>query len=136
MNCVKVEVSVAQLCLTLCNSMDCSSPGSSVRGIFQARILGRVAIFFSRGSSNQESNLSLLHVLPWQMDSFTTEPFGKPLIINRMQKIVWIWNEFIFFCDIYQRHILIWKKTSFAIPITILTKLWNAWEWILKRKLN
>ena len=31
--------SVAQLCLTLCNPMDCSPPGSSVRGIFQARIL-------------------------------------------------------------------------------------------------
>ena len=32
--------SVAQSCLTLCNCMDCSHPGSSVHGIFQARILG------------------------------------------------------------------------------------------------
>ena len=31
--------SVAQLCLTLCNPMDCSSPDSSVYGIFPARIL-------------------------------------------------------------------------------------------------
>ena len=31
--------SVAQLCLTLCDPMDCSPPGSSVHGIFQARIL-------------------------------------------------------------------------------------------------
>ena len=30
---------VAQLCLTLCNPMDCSPPGSSIHGIFQARIL-------------------------------------------------------------------------------------------------
>ena len=37
--------------LTLCDTMDCSSPGSSVHGIFQARILEWVAISFSRGSS-------------------------------------------------------------------------------------
>ena len=42
---------VAQSCLTLCNPMDCSPPGSSARGIFQARILGWVAISSSRGSS-------------------------------------------------------------------------------------
>ena len=35
----------------LCNSMDCSLPGSSVREILQARILEWVAISFSRGSS-------------------------------------------------------------------------------------
>ena len=35
----KVKVLVVQLCPALCNSMDCSSPGSSVRGILQARIL-------------------------------------------------------------------------------------------------
>ena len=41
-----------QLCLTLCDSMDCSSlPGSSVCGILQARTLEWVAISFSRGSS-------------------------------------------------------------------------------------
>ena len=34
-----------------CNTMDCSLPRSSVHGIFQARILERVAISFSRGSS-------------------------------------------------------------------------------------
>ena len=42
---------VAQLCLTLCNPMDCSLPGSSVHGIFQARVLKWVAISFSRRSS-------------------------------------------------------------------------------------
>ena len=36
-------------CLTLCNPMDCSLPGSSVHGIFQARVLEWVAISFSRG---------------------------------------------------------------------------------------
>ena len=40
-----------QLCLILCNPMDCSPPGSSVHGISQARVLEWVAIPFSRGSS-------------------------------------------------------------------------------------
>ena len=40
-----------QSCLTLCNPIDCSPPGSSVPGILQARILEWVAISFSRGSS-------------------------------------------------------------------------------------
>ena len=41
---------VAQSCLILCDSVDCSPPGSSVHGILQARILEWVAIPFSRGS--------------------------------------------------------------------------------------
>ena len=42
------ESEVAQSYLTLCNPMDCSLPGSSVHGIFQARILEWVAISFSK----------------------------------------------------------------------------------------
>ena len=40
-----------QSCLTLCNPIDCSPPGSSVHGILQARILGWVAIPFCKWSS-------------------------------------------------------------------------------------
>ena len=40
------ENEVAQLCPTLCDSMDCRLPGSSIHGIFQARILEWVAISF------------------------------------------------------------------------------------------
>ena len=43
--------SVAESCPTLWDPMDCSPPGSSVHGIFQARILEWVAFSFSRGSS-------------------------------------------------------------------------------------
>ena len=45
------ESEVTQSCPTLCNSMDCSLPGSSVNGIFQIRILEWVAISFFRRSS-------------------------------------------------------------------------------------
>ena len=42
--------SVAQSCPTLCDPMECRPPGSSIQGIFQARILERVAMPSSRGS--------------------------------------------------------------------------------------
>ena len=45
------EREATQSCLTLCDPMDCSLPGSSIHGIFQARILEWVAISFSRRSS-------------------------------------------------------------------------------------
>ena len=49
---VKVKVSVTQSCPTLCDSVDCSPPGSSVHGIFQARILEWAAIYFPTQGSN------------------------------------------------------------------------------------
>ena len=52
---------VAQSCLTLCDPKDCSPPGSSVHGIFQARLLEWVAMPSSRGSSRlRKSNVQLL----------------------------------------------------------------------------
>ena len=45
---VKSESEVAQLCPTLCDPMNCSLPGSSIHGIFQARVLEWVAIAFSK----------------------------------------------------------------------------------------
>ena len=46
-----MKVLVTQWCLILCDPMDCSSPGSSVRGILQARLLEWVTIPFSMRSS-------------------------------------------------------------------------------------
>ena len=56
------ENEVIQSCLTLCDPMDSSPPGSSIHGIFQARLLEWVAISFCRESSpTQGSNPGLLH---------------------------------------------------------------------------
>ena len=60
-----------QWCPTLCDPMDCSPPGSSVHGDFQARILKWVAISFSRGS-----NPHLLQVSCTAGGFFTAEPPG------------------------------------------------------------
>ena len=56
---VKSESEVAQSCPTLSDPMDCSPPGSSVHGIFQARVLEWVAIAFSKeqGCPNSVSYL-------------------------------------------------------------------------------
>ena len=48
---IHVKVLVTQSCLTLCKTMDCSPPGSSVHEILQARILEWIAIPLSRESS-------------------------------------------------------------------------------------
>ena len=55
---VKSESEVAQLCPTLCDPMDCSPPGSSAHGIFQARVLERGAITFSVPVPKEKKNNS------------------------------------------------------------------------------
>ena len=54
---VKSESEVAQSCLTLCDTMGCSLWGSSVHGIFLARVLEWVAISFSKGSSRPRDRI-------------------------------------------------------------------------------
>ena len=62
---VKSESEVAQSCLTLSDPMDCSPPGSSVHGIFQARVLEWGAIAFSeeRTSLNLKKKMLKRNVL-------------------------------------------------------------------------
>ena len=64
-----------QSCLTLCDPMDRSLPGSSVPGILQARILKWVAVSFFRGSSQPRDRTQ---VLTLQADSLLSKPPGKP----------------------------------------------------------
>ena len=61
--------------------MDCSPPGSSVHGIFQARILESVAVSYSRGSSqprDQGSSQPVSRLLHWQLDSSSLHQLGSP----------------------------------------------------------
>ena len=63
--------------LILCDLMDCSPPGSPVHGILQARILDRVAMTFSRGSSCPRDRTQFPAL---QADSLLSEPPGEPII--------------------------------------------------------
>ena len=65
---------VANSCLTLCNSVDYSPPGSSVHGISQARILESVAISFSKGSSRLRDWTRISCIAE---DSLSSEPSEK-----------------------------------------------------------
>ena len=80
---VKSESEVAQSCPTLHNCMDCSLPGSSAHGIFQARVLEWVAMPSSRGSSLPRDRtpcvLCLLNLQ--QAGSLPLAPPRKPLYI-------------------------------------------------------
>ena len=73
---VKSESEVAQSCPTISDPMDCSLPGSSVHGIFQARVLEWGAIAFSvvllRGRTNSLRNGSLLNLSHWSSISLIT----------------------------------------------------------------
>ena len=68
---------VVQSCLTFCNPVDCSPPGSSVHGTLQSRILEQVALLFS-------SESSLSRDWTWsptlQADSLLPEPPGNPIL--------------------------------------------------------
>ena len=61
-----------KLCLTLCDPMDCSLPGSSVHGIFQARILEWGAIPFSRGSSGPGDQTAVSCIGRWILYHWAT----------------------------------------------------------------
>ena len=75
----------AQSCPTLCSPIDCSLPGFSVHGVFQARILEWVAISFSRGSSwlgiEPTSSVSLALAGGF----LTTQPLGKPQKLDELK---------------------------------------------------
>ena len=62
---------------TLCNSMDCSPPGSSVHVFLQARTLKWVAITFFRGSSQPRDRTYVFSVSHIISGFFNTEPLGK-----------------------------------------------------------
>ena len=77
----------------LCNPIDCSPPGSSVHGTFQARILEAIAISFSRGSSpTQGLNPCLLRLLHWQALALTPKSGPRDCLVNTSLASQWQWE--------------------------------------------
>ena len=75
------KVLVHQSCLTLCEPTYCSPPGSSVHGVLQARILERVTMPSSRGSSRPRDQTRSPEL---QADSLLPELPGKARILERV----------------------------------------------------
>ena len=72
---INMKVLVVQSCLTLCNPIYCSLPGSSVHGIFQARILEWVAMPSPGDLPDPQIDPGSLAV---QLDSLSSELPGRP----------------------------------------------------------
>ena len=127
------ECSVAQLCPTHCNPMDCSPPSSSVHGIFLARILKWGVISSSRGSSWPRDLLCLLH---WQADSLLLSLLTNDYTKQNLQKKynpIWEWQRNSTLANIAPCHS--WTKTLKFLPapkgpLVLQSQTWccSLWE--------
>ena len=80
-----------QLCLTLCNPVDCTLPGSSVHGILQARILEWIAISFSRGSSWPKRDKALVTCIGRWILYYLSYQSGRLCIVYTYSVSIQIW---------------------------------------------
>ena len=93
----KNESGITQSCLNLCNPVNCNLPGSTIGGIFQARVLQWIGISFSRGSSPQGTEPGSPAFL--QADALPSEPSGKPTTMqNITAKKVHVLIKKILYC--------------------------------------
>ena len=74
------ESEIAQSCPTLCDPIDCSLPGCSVHGIFQAIVLEWIAISFSRGSSQPRARTWASHIVDRRFTVWAT------------REVLWMWE--------------------------------------------
>ena len=113
-----MKLLVTQSCLTLCNPMDCSPPGSSIHGILWARILAWVAIPSSRRSSQPRDR------------TWVSCTAGRPQ--------GWPWHPLIL-CVIFTVHCLrgrrLWIQTTWdqrgptLICHVACISHWTSWPW-------
>ena len=87
--CIHVSIAcvlllVAKSYPTLCDPVECSLPGSSIREIFQARILQWVTISFFRGSSGPRDQT---HTSYLAGGFFTTEPSWKLIVCVHIDQL-------------------------------------------------
>ena len=100
-HCKAIMCTPLQSCLTLCNPMDCSPPGSSVHGILQARILKWVPCPPAEELSDPGMEPMSLVSPALQVNSLPTEPPGKPkAIILQLKKYIYI----LFFKKVSSEH--------------------------------
>ena len=115
----------AQSCPTLCNTLDCSPPGSSVHGFLQARILEWVAISPSRGSSQLRDRTWVSYVsciagiffTPWVIREAQENSIAVPQKIKNWT-IVWSGNSTL---GIYPKELKARSHIEFCTPMFIAT---------------
>ena len=126
----KKESEVAQSCPTLCDSMDCSLPGSSVHGIFQARILKWGAISFSRRSRPRDwTPVSCYNAA----DALPSEPSGKSRWTLVSRSLSQIWSLSISAATIPSCLVC---RNYFEITLPMFPSLWGDPYFTLRRFLS
>ena len=113
------DIEVTQSCPTLWDPKDCSLPGSSVRGIFQARVLDWVAISFSRTSSWPRGWTWVSHIVGRRFTVWTTREVWEKGILTKIQDC-----HFHFAAGAGAKLTTIFDTTSYLSP-TLL------WTWSL-----
>ena len=103
---VKSESEITQLYLTLSDPMDCSPPGSSVHGIFQARVLEWGAIAFSAGSPQTLLN-HCSTLCPLSLDISDSSLKKRPYLS--------FWVRLVLFSTVFSRsiHVVTYFRISF-----------------------
>ena len=141
----KIEIKVAQSCPTLSDPLDCSLPGSSVYGIFQAKVLEWVATSFSRGSSRPRDQTRVSHTVDRHFTKWATREVpiqwifteAKAKDMSSWQTISGLSKKAPGFRFLTMEMPLIYassnrdlKKTKSKIHIRFITiKLCVGWEW-------
>ena len=123
---VKSESEVTQLCPTLSDPMDCSLPGPSIHGIFQARVLEWGAIAFSEVHSIHTQTCTCTYILLYEQSE--TDSCSKSLrLIRKKSCFPLLWSFFknnanISLTSIYNETVWITLLYIFTmlLPITLL----------------
>ena len=122
---------VAQSCPTLCDPMDCSLPGSSVHGIFQAIVLEWIAISFSRGSSQPRDRTQVSHIAGrcftiWAIREAPNRYKGPPKSQNYLEPEEQNWKKQFLASNYYKAvviiktiHVDIWQRPTQYCRTTI-----------------
>ena len=117
---------VTQSCTTLCNPTDCSLPGSSVRGIFQARILEWVAISFSTRPSQpwdwfQVSRMAGRRLTLWATREAPHPPSAANIntYLFRFFSLIVVLRYWIWFSVLYSRPLLLIYFVNSSVYILI-----------------
>ena len=105
---VKNESEVTQSCPTLRNPMDCSLPGSSIHGIFQARVLEWVAIAFSEYSG-------LISFRMGGLDLLAVQGTLKSLVQHHSSKTSVLWCSAFFIVQVSHPYMTTGKSVNVLV---------------------
>ena len=108
---IKWRSEVAQSCPTLCNPINCSVPGSSVHGIFQATVLEWIAISFSRGSSQPRARTQVSGIVDRGFTVWATREVYYKVV-------------FIFWFILEPEH-LCWSPTNYVYYQIVSSKVFS-----------